>query len=97
MAVKVCCGVTSTFGGLTINPKTTAVVPSMTNRDVPGLFCIGEMLGGLFYGNYRGGSGLTSSAVFGRRAGAAAAKLSSGRSKGSSNGPDAESRILARL
>jgi len=74
MAVKVCCGVTFTFGGLAVNPKTTAVV-SNSDREVAGLFCVGEMLGGLFYGNYPGGSGLTSGAVFGRRAGTAAAKL----------------------
>ena len=73
MAVKVCCGVTFTFGGLAVNPETTAVV-STSNLEVPGLFCVGEMLGGLFYGNYPGGSGLTSGAVFGRRAGVAAAK-----------------------
>ena len=74
MAVKVCCGVTFTFGGLAVNPKTTAVV-SNSGKEVAGLFCVGEMLGGLFYGNYPGGSGLTSGAVFGRRAGTAAAKL----------------------
>lgn len=76
LAVKVCCGVTFTFGGLAVNPETTAVV-STSNREVTGLFCVGEMLGGLFYGNYPGGSGLTSGAVFGRRAGAAAAKVAS--------------------
>ncbi|KAI4650131.1 uncharacterized protein J4E78_008413 [Alternaria triticimaculans] len=74
MAVKVCCGVTFTFGGLAVNPKTTAVI-SNSGREVTGLFCVGEMLGGLFYGNYPGGSGLTSGAVFGRRAGTAAARL----------------------
>jgi precorrin 3B synthase CobZ len=74
MAVKVCCGVTFTFGGLAVNPETTAVL-STTNKEVRGLFCVGEMLGGLFYGNYPGGSGLTSGAVFGRRAGTAAAQL----------------------
>jgi precorrin 3B synthase CobZ len=72
MAVKVCCGVTFTFGGLAVKPETTAVV-SNSGREVTGLFCVGEMLGGLFYGNYPGGSGLTSGAVFGRRAGIAAA------------------------
>jgi len=74
MAVKVCCGVTFTFGGLAVNPETTAVI-SNSGREVTGLFCVGEMLGGLFYGNYPGGSGLTSGAVFGRRAGTAAARL----------------------
>jgi succinate dehydrogenase/fumarate reductase flavoprotein subunit len=74
MAVKVCCGVTFTFCGLAVNPETTAVVSS-SNKEVEGLFCVGEMLGGLFYGNYPGGSGLTSGAVFGRRAGITAAKV----------------------
>ncbi|KAH7081597.1 fumarate reductase flavoprotein subunit precursor [Paraphoma chrysanthemicola] len=81
LAVKVCCGVTFTFGGLAVNPETTAVISS-TDREVEGLFCVGEMIGGLFYGNYPGGSGLTSGAVFGRRAGTAAAKLAKAR-KGS--------------
>jgi tricarballylate dehydrogenase len=40
-----------------------------TDRPLPGLFVCGEMLGGLFSGNYPGGTGLTSGAVFGRRAG----------------------------
>ena len=37
------------------------------------LYAAGEMVGGLFYFNYPGGCGLTSSAVFGRVAGDAAA------------------------
>jgi precorrin 3B synthase CobZ len=74
MAVKVRCGVTFTFGGLAVNPETTAVI-STADKEVTGLFCVGEMLGGIFYDNYPGGSGLTSGAVFGRRAGAAAAKV----------------------
>jgi precorrin 3B synthase CobZ len=74
MAVKVCCGVTFTFGGLAVNPRTTAVI-SNSGKEIAGLFCVGEMLGGLFYGNYPGGSGLTSGTVFGRRAGTAAARL----------------------
>ena len=75
LAVKVTGGVTFTFGGLAVNPETTAVISSTTQKEIPGLFCVGEMLGGLFYGNYPGGSGLTSGAVFGRRAGTAAANL----------------------
>ena len=73
-AVKVTCGVTFTFGGLKINPKTAAVVSDQSGEDIPGLFCAGEMLGGLFYENYPGGSGLTSGAVFGRMAGRSAAE-----------------------
>ena len=79
LAVKVTSGVTFTFGGLAVNPETTAVISSATHREIPGLFCIGEMLGGLFYGNYPGGSGLTSGAVFGRRAGTAAARVARGQ------------------
>ncbi|KAA8644099.1 hypothetical protein EYZ11_008923 [Aspergillus tanneri] len=74
LAVKVTAGITFTFGGLAVNPKTAAVISSMTDEQIPGLYCVGEMLGGLFYDNYPGGSGLTSGAVFGRRAGRAAAE-----------------------
>ncbi|KAH9213272.1 fumarate reductase flavoprotein subunit [Leptodontidium sp. 2 PMI_412] len=84
MAVKVCCGITFTFGGLSINPANTAVI-SQSGSEVKGLFCVGEMVGGLFYGNYPGGSGLTSGAVFGRRAGVAAARFV-GASRGSDHG-----------
>ncbi|KAE8149754.1 FAD binding domain-containing protein [Aspergillus avenaceus] len=73
LAVKVSAGITFTFGGLAINPRTGCVISSVTNQDISGLFCAGEMLGGLFYDNYPGGSGLTSGAVFGRRAGEQAA------------------------
>jgi len=41
---------------------------------MPGLFAAGELMGGLFYDNYAGGSGLMAGAVFGRTAGAAAAE-----------------------
>ncbi|KAG9777909.1 hypothetical protein ABEF95_011620 [Exophiala dermatitidis] len=74
MAVLVTCGITFTFGGLAVNPDTAQVLSAITDKGIPGLFCCGEMLGGLFYENYPGGSGLTSGAVFGRRAGAAAAR-----------------------
>lgn len=74
LAVKVTCGVTFTFGGLRIEPESAGVVAEETGHPIPGLFCAGEMLGGLFYGNYPGGSGLTSGSVFGRRAGKAAAR-----------------------
>ncbi|CZS93796.1 related to succinate dehydrogenase/fumarate reductase, flavoprotein subunit [Rhynchosporium graminicola] len=75
MAIKVSCGVTFTFGGLAVDPQTSGVVSSLTGKVVPGVFCAGEMLGGLFYENYPGGSGLTSGAVFGRQAGIQAAAM----------------------
>ena len=42
-------------------------------RPLPGLFAAGELVGGLFFHNYPGGTGLTAGAVYGRRAGYAAA------------------------
>ena len=42
-------------------------------RPLAGLYAAGEMVGGLFFHNYPGGSGLTAGAVYGRRAGYAAA------------------------
>jgi precorrin 3B synthase CobZ len=77
LAVKVTCGVTFTFGGLAVHPQTAQLINATTGDEIPGIFCVGEMLGGLFYQNYPGGSGLTSGVVFGRRAGYAAGKLAS--------------------
>jgi tricarballylate dehydrogenase len=67
----VTCGVTFTFGGLRIN--TDAAVLSTDHRPIGGLYAAGELVGGLFYFNYPGGTGLMSGAVFGRIAGSAAA------------------------
>jgi succinate dehydrogenase/fumarate reductase flavoprotein subunit len=75
MATKVGCGVTFTFGGLAVDHETSGVISAPTGELVPGVFCAGEMMGGLFYENYPGGSGLTSGAVFGRKAGISAAKV----------------------
>ncbi|KAF8158303.1 hypothetical protein B0H34DRAFT_846228 [Crassisporium funariophilum] len=75
MAVKVACGITFTFGGLAIDPETAGVMSennSGQSQRIEGLFCTGEMVGGVFYGNYPGGSGLTAGAVFGLMAGRAA-------------------------
>ncbi|KFY81606.1 hypothetical protein V500_11263 [Pseudogymnoascus sp. VKM F-4518 (FW-2643)] len=74
LAVKVTCGITFTFGGLAVNPETAQVISAVTDKETPGLYCAGEMLGGLFYDNYLRGSGLTSGAAFGCRAGTAAAR-----------------------
>jgi tricarballylate dehydrogenase len=70
-AYAVTCGITFTFGGLRIN--THAQVMSTDGVPIAGLYAAGEMVGGIFYFNYPGGSGLTNGAVFGRIAGAAAA------------------------
>ena len=69
-AFPVTCGVTFTFGGL--RADTSGRVLDAAGAPMSGLFVCGEMLGGLFSGNYPGGSGLTSGAVFGRRAGSLA-------------------------
>ena len=41
---------------------------------IPGLYAAGEMVGGLFYYNYPGGSGLSAGMVFGRLSGISAAQ-----------------------
>jgi len=71
-AYQITCGITFTFGGLNINPNTQVL--DAGGAPIPGLYAAGELVGGLFYFNYPGGTGLTSGAVFGRLAGARAAK-----------------------
>jgi tricarballylate dehydrogenase len=63
----VACGITFTFGGLKIDEN--ARVLADDGGAIPGLYAAGEMVGGIFYDNYPGGTGLTSGAVFGRIAG----------------------------
>ncbi len=41
---------------------------------IPGLYAAGELVGGIFYFNYPGGTGLMSGAVFGRIAGMGASR-----------------------
>jgi tricarballylate dehydrogenase len=69
----VTCGVTFTFGGLRINND--AAVLNTDYQPIRGLYAAGELVGGLFYFNYPGGTGLMSGAVFGRIAGASAASF----------------------
>ena len=64
-------GVTFTFGGLKVNEKGTVL--DNNDRPIPGLFAAGELVGGLFYENYPGGSGLMAGAVYGKIAGESAA------------------------
>lgn len=71
-AYAVTCGITFTFGGLRIN--THAQVLDTDGALIPGLYAAGELVGGIFYFNYPGGTGLTNGAVFGRIAGASAAR-----------------------
>lgn len=68
----VTCGITFSFGGLRINER--GEVQDTSDRTIPGLYAAGEIVGGLFYENYLGGAGLMAGAVFGRLAGASAAR-----------------------
>jgi tricarballylate dehydrogenase len=70
-AYAVTCGITFTFGGLHVNEA--AAVLDVEQTPIPGLYAAGELVGGLFYFNYPGGTGLTSGSVFGRIAGTSAA------------------------
>ena len=72
----VTCGVTFTFGGLRINND--GAVLNTDYQPIRGLYAAGELVGGLFYFNYPGGTGLMSGAVFGRIAGASAASTDAG-------------------
>ncbi len=71
-AYAITCGITFTFGGLRIN--TDAEVQSTDYRPIPGLFAAGELVGGVFYNNYPGGTGLMNGSVFGKVAGRSAAE-----------------------
>ncbi len=70
-AYGVTCGITFTFGGLRID--TAGQVLDSDLDPIPGLYAAGELVGGIFYFNYPGGTGLMSGAVFGKIAGASAA------------------------
>ena len=63
----VTCGITFTFGGLKINND--AQVLDLVDKPIPGLYAAGELVGGQFYQNYPGGTGLLNGSVFGRLAG----------------------------
>ena len=64
-------GITFTYGGLKVDDR--GCVQRGDGSSIDGLFACGELVGGVFFGGYPGGSGLTSGAVFGRRAGQGAA------------------------
>lgn len=71
-AYAITCGVTFTFGGLRIDAD--AAVINTDGVPIRGLYAAGELVGGLFYFNYPGGTGLMSGSVFGRIAGSAAGR-----------------------
>ena len=72
LGFAVTCGITFTFGGLKIDPVSAAVLDT-EDRPLVGLYAAGELVGGLWFNNYAGGSGLMAGAVFGRLAGISAA------------------------
>ena len=73
VAFAVTAGITFTFGGVRIDEHANVI--DTRGEPIRGIFAAGELVGGLFYGNYPGGSGLMAGSVFGRRAGCAAAGL----------------------
>jgi tricarballylate dehydrogenase len=71
LAFPVTGGITFTYGGLRVDDA--GAVLRADGSAITGLHACGELVGGVFFAGYPGGSGLTSGAVFGRRAGAGAA------------------------
>jgi tricarballylate dehydrogenase len=78
-AFAVTCGITFTFGGLRIDKE--GRVLDLVGAPIPGLHAAGELVGGIFYHNYPGGSGLMAGSVFGRLAGRSAATWASGQQR----------------
>ncbi len=72
-AYAITCGITFTYGGLRIN--TEGCVIDTNHTPIQGLYAAGEIVGGIYYFNAPGGSGLVSGAVFGRIAGASASRF----------------------
>ncbi|HEY9445465.1 MAG TPA: FAD-dependent tricarballylate dehydrogenase TcuA [Burkholderiales bacterium] len=75
-AYAVTCGVTFSFGGLKITND--GEVEDTGGQPIRGLYAAGELVGGIFYHNYPGGTGLTSGSVFGKIAGTSAAQYVKG-------------------
>ena len=55
-----------------------AQVMDTDDIEIPGLYAAGELVGGLFWFNYPGGTGLMAGAVFGKIAGEAAGRAAVG-------------------
>jgi tricarballylate dehydrogenase len=72
-AYAVTCGITFTFGGLKIDDHANVI--NTDGLPIRGLYAAGELVGGLFYFNYPGGTGLMSGSVFGKIAGTSAARF----------------------
>ncbi|HVZ02099.1 MAG TPA: FAD-dependent tricarballylate dehydrogenase TcuA [Dongiaceae bacterium] len=85
-AYQVGCGITFTFGGLRINKDAQVLDDDLC--PIEGLYAAGELVGGVFYFNYPGGSGLINGAVFGRIAGVSAAAGSAAARTGAARQPE---------
>ncbi len=73
-AYQVGCGITFTFGGLRIDPNTAQVLDNDL-APIAGVCAAGELVGGVFFFNYPGGTGLINGSVFGRLAGGSAGAI----------------------
>tara|TARA_B100000315_G_scaffold193844_1_gene184399 strand:+ start:2295 stop:3773 length:1479 start_codon:yes stop_codon:yes gene_type:complete len=72
VAYRVTTTILFTYGGLAVDPE--ARVLDGAYEPIPGLFATGEAIGGLYYRHFSTGSGLMLGSVFGRIAGANAAR-----------------------
>jgi tricarballylate dehydrogenase len=72
VAYRVTTTILFSYGGLAVDPK--ARVLDGAYEPISGLFATGEAIGGLYYRHFSTGSGLMLGSVFGRIAGANAAK-----------------------
>lgn len=57
-------GITFTFGGLKIDLN--GRVLNTEDKPIPGLYATGDLIGGLFYNNYPGGTGIARNLVLGK-------------------------------
>lgn len=69
---RVAAGITFAYGGLAIDAN--GHVLDTRGQPIEGLWAAGNIVGGLFYESYPSGAALTSSTIFGRRAGRTAAE-----------------------
>lgn len=73
IGVPVTGALTFTYGGIRIDRNSRCL--DRSGSPIPGLYAAGEVVGGLFYRDYPGGSGMMAGAVYGRTAGEHAARV----------------------
>lgn len=78
VAYPVTTGITFTFGGIKVDSKSRVV--NAEGKIMPGLWAVGEMTGGFYFG-YAAGASLVQSSVYGRIAGEDAASSTRSRSR----------------